>query len=57
MLSEEAITEIQKLYLHEFGRSITFEQARELATYLLRFYKTITENCEPKGNHADEENR
>lgn len=53
MLSKEAVSEFQELYMREYGRPITFDQAQELATNLLRFYKTILGHGKPKENQAN----
>lgn len=44
MLSEEAVEEFQALYKAEFGEEISFEEALEQGTNLLRLYKAVYKN-------------
>jgi len=41
MLSVKAIKEYQDIYLKEFGRKLSFEEANEQALTLIRFYKMV----------------
>lgn len=44
MLGKEAIEEFQAIYLKEFGKRLSIEEATEHATNLLRLYKSVLLN-------------
>ncbi len=44
MLNKSAIEEFQKIYKHEFGGEISFEEASAQAGNLLRLYKAVYKN-------------
>lgn len=41
MLSKQAITEFQEIYLKTYGKELSFEEAAECAGQLIRLYKAV----------------
>ena len=42
-LSEKAVSEFQDIYQQEFGKTLTDDEANEMATRLLRLFQILTE--------------
>ena len=53
MLSKQAIEEFQKLYQETFGTELSFAEATEQASQLLKFYKIVLET--PLSNKASKD--